>query len=278
MIHLARISAATAFIILCTILPFLPGRYDSLALPLSLMAQLFGKVGLVLVPLGAIWIAAESRSRSGRTRYVFSIIALIALSMVWAIVSLGALVESITLGVVVIVLWIAAVGLLWPRLRTLKSASPETRSATPFYLVVVPLAVALIQSVVARPVSDFSRNRVIRNSAALIADIEQYRVANGRYPLSIVSVHPDYKPEVIGVKRYYYEASGEAYNLLFEHHSFSLGTVEIVMYNPLDQQVMTSHALDRLQLTPAQLALDQTRGHYAVRDTSHPHWKYFLFD
>lgn len=113
----------------------------------------------------------------------------------------------------------------------------------------------------------------IRNSAALIADIEQYRVANGRYPLSIVSVHPDYKPEVIGVKRYYYEASGEAYNLLFEHHSFSLGTVEIVMHNPLDQQVMTSHALDRLQLTPAQLAPDQTRGQYAVRDTSHPHWK-----
>ena len=34
--------------------------------------------------------------------------------------------------------------------------------------------------------------------------------------------------------------------------------VEIVMYNPLGEQVMTSHALDVLQLTPEQLALDRT--------------------
>ena len=35
--HLLRIAGATAFILLCTILPFLPGRYDSLAVPLSML-------------------------------------------------------------------------------------------------------------------------------------------------------------------------------------------------------------------------------------------------
>jgi hypothetical protein len=50
------------------------------------------------------------------------------------------------------------------------------------------------------------------------------------------------------------------------------------MYNPRDEQAMTSHALDVLQLTPEQLALDQTRGHNAVQNARQPHWKYFSFD
>ena len=56
--YLLRITAATAFIILCTLLPFLPGPYDSLAVSLSMMAQIFGKVGLLLVPIGAVWVAS----------------------------------------------------------------------------------------------------------------------------------------------------------------------------------------------------------------------------
>ena len=50
------------------------------------------------------------------------------------------------------------------------------------------------------------------------------------------------------------------------------------MYNPRDQHAMTSHKMDRLQLTPAQVALDQTRGHNALHNTAHSHWKYFWFD
>jgi hypothetical protein len=51
-----------------------------------------------------------------------------------------------------------------------------------------------------------------------------------------------------------------------------------VMYNPRDLQTMTSHKADRLQLTPQQQAIEQGRGHYAVHDARHPHWKYFWFD
>ncbi|HEV2665872.1 MAG TPA: hypothetical protein VG324_13225, partial [Blastocatellia bacterium] len=58
MIHLLRIIAVTALLILCTVLPFLPGRYDSLAVPLSLASQIFGKVGLLLAPVGALWVAS----------------------------------------------------------------------------------------------------------------------------------------------------------------------------------------------------------------------------
>lgn len=50
------------------------------------------------------------------------------------------------------------------------------------------------------------------------------------------------------------------------------------MYNPRDRQAIASHALDVLQLTPAQLAIDRARGHYAVHDARQAHWKFFWFD
>ncbi len=137
---------------------------------------------------------------------------------------------------------------------------------------------ALLQMAVVAPAIEFSRSRAIRNSARLIADIEQYRAVHGRYPESLLSVWEDYVPGVIGIKEYHYEPSGDAYNLFFEQFALQFGTREFVMYNPRDQQVMTSHKMDLLQLTPQELALEQSRGHYAVHDAPHPHWKYFWFD
>jgi hypothetical protein len=41
---------------------------------------------------------------------------------------------------------------------------------------------------------------------------------------------------------------------------------------------VTVHLQDLLELTPEQLALERTRGHYAVHDAGPAHWKYFWFD
>jgi hypothetical protein len=148
----------------------------------------------------------------------------------------------------------------------------------PVYLIVVPAAAAILQAALAGTATEFGRDRAIRNSARLIADIEQYRAARGHYPPSLLSVNKDYHPSVIGIDRYQYEPSGDAYNLFFEQFTFRLGTREFVMYSPFDQHAMTSHAMDLLQLTPAELELDQTRGHNALHATPYPHWKYFWFD
>jgi len=80
------------------LLPFLPGRYDSVAVPLSMMVQLFGIVGLLLVPLGVVWLAYEFRSELKRRRRMFAIAALVSTSTVCVIVSLGAMFESGALG------------------------------------------------------------------------------------------------------------------------------------------------------------------------------------
>ena len=276
--HVLRITGATAFIVLCTILPYLPGRYDSVAVPLSMMAQLVGIMSLLLVPVGVLLWAAAYRSALERKRYALSVVALIAVCVVWTLVSLAGMTESLALGLVVFGLGAYGAVRLVARVNRREGATPRRGSPAAVCLSIVPITVVLSQFALAGPLTEFSRSRAIRNSAPLIADIEAYRAANGRYPASVVSVHPDYKPSIIGIKEYRYEPAGDAYNVLFEQPSFRIGTREIVMYNPRDQQAIASHALDVLQLTAAQLALDRARGHNAVHDARQAHWKYFWFD
>jgi hypothetical protein len=62
-LHLVRIGGITLLLVLCMIYPFLPGKYDGLAAPLSTTAQIFSVAGLLLTPIGALWLADEVRKR-----------------------------------------------------------------------------------------------------------------------------------------------------------------------------------------------------------------------
>lgn len=276
--HLLGIVGAIALLLLFTFLPFFPGRYDSLAIPLSMMAQVGTILGLLFVPCGLLWIVGDRSQRLSQRRIIFPALALAASSLVWAGVFVAALTHSgFALGFAVMILWLIVFGrvLRWFRRR---ESTPQIRSALPFYLAIVPVVVVVLQFALLGRAVEFSRNRAIENSAPLIAAIEQHRANNGRYPPSLHSVAQDYHPGVIGVDRYRYEPHGEAYNLFFEQFSDKFGTQEFVVYNPLDEQVMTVHASDLLEMTPQQLALDRTRGYYAVNNAPQPHWKYFWFD
>ena len=50
-LHIVRIAGLITLLVLSTFYPFLPGKYDTLAIPLSGMAQIFGIVGLLLIPV-----------------------------------------------------------------------------------------------------------------------------------------------------------------------------------------------------------------------------------
>lgn len=277
--HLFGIVAVIILIVVATLLPFLPGRYDGLAIPLSAVAQALGIVGLVLVPFNLLWIVADRSSRLVQRRVVFASLALAASLIVWLGVFIVAVVHSgYALGFIILALWLFFLFRAWVWLRRIRGVTTHSPSALPYYLVIVPVVVVVLQFTLLERAVEFSRTRAIQNSAPLIAAIERYRTTNGRYPLSLHTVQPDYLPGVVGVERYRYEPHGEAYNLFFEQYSHRFGTQEFVVYNPRDEQVMTVHAMDLLEMTPQQLALDRTRGHYAVHDAPQPHWKYFWFD
>jgi hypothetical protein len=71
MIHALGIAAAIAVVMLCTLVPFIPGSYDSLAGPLSFMARIFGWVALLLGPVGAIWLLSSRVRRFQGREHVF---------------------------------------------------------------------------------------------------------------------------------------------------------------------------------------------------------------
>ncbi len=271
--HLLGILATIALLVFCTLLPFLPGGYDSLAIPISAMALVAGVLGWVLVPSGLLLIAANHSPALAQRRYALSLLALAASSLVWGGIFLAGFAQSYVLALAILSLWIFTTVKTWTGLRTTGGFS-----ALPYYLVAVPIVTAVLQFTLIKPAVEYSRNRAIRNSAPLIAAIEQHRASEGRYPTSLQSVNLDFHPGVIGIPQYRYESRGDSYNLFFEQFTYRLGVREFVMYNPKDEHVLTSHAIDLLELTPAELALEHTRGHNFRFDTPHPHWKYFWFD
>jgi len=283
--HLIRIGALAALIIACTFLPFLPGPYDGMAVTLSGMALMGGTAGLLLVPVGALWLIYESSKRTLKRKrpsyqdkgYAFAIASVVVSSIIATLVALSAFITiGPTLGVGTLALWAYALSRIVPRLKRLKDADVGTFNPTPLYLVIVPMTTTLLQQVLAGPAVEFSRNRAIINSSQFIDHIEQYKRRYGHYPPSLLAEHKDYDPGVIGIKEFHYEPHGEAYNVFFEQLTFRFGTQEFVMYNPRDEQVLASHDSDRLLWTPAEQAARP--GYYAVHDASRPHWKYFWFD
>src|SRR5688572_30916779 len=117
---LLGVTAATAAIVLVRLLPFLPGRYDSIAVHMSLTVQVLSFVGLLLVPVGIAWLASPFwKPKTGR-HYVFAIIALSALCLVWVSVSLATLMSSYFLGVALLILGTYVARRAMPLARDLK--------------------------------------------------------------------------------------------------------------------------------------------------------------
>src|SRR5688500_18302560 len=190
-LHLVRIGGLIILLVLCTFYPYLLGQHDALAVPLSAMAQTIGAVGLILVPVGALWLAYELRKRTRRRKnlpskdrgYYFALASMTACSLVAIAASFGALiVVSVSLGFLTLGLWLYIFLRLMPRLKLLKNGEAENFNRTPLYLVVVPVVVFILQITLAGPATEFSRSRAITQSAEVIGDIEHYRSTHGRYP------------------------------------------------------------------------------------------------
>jgi hypothetical protein len=286
-LHIVRIAGLIALLVLCTFYPVLPGGYDPLAVSLSAMAQTFGIVGLLVLPVGLAWLVSELQKRARRKRnlpakgrgYYFALASMMTASIVAVAAVFAALINGglafavLTLGV------LCYIGSrLIPKLKLLKKAEAENFNPAPLYLVFIPVIVLGFQLILVPRATNVSRHRAIAQSAELIGDIEAYHAAYGRYPSSLLALHKDYKPSVVGIEQFHYAPNGQAYNLFFEQPTFvtDFGIREIVMYNRLDEHVMVSHAAWILAGPPDELEARQ--GWHSVHDASTPHWKLFWFD
>jgi hypothetical protein len=271
-------SAIVTIVIVATFLPFFPGGHDPLAVPLSAIAWALGRVGLLLMPVGGLWLWVSS-SRESRpappawlVRLTLGVCVLIA--MVTVLVAFASSGSQVLAAVTAAFLGLLTIR-LGRRLRTTRAGASKPRMAGAV-LVVAPIVVLAAQTMLVDRVTTQARNRVIANGAPLIAEIERYRERRGAYPESLFSIWGDYKPSTVGVERYHYERSGETYNVIVREPSLGFGTRRFVVYNPRDTQRVTVHEQDRLLLDEA--ALDADNAGYTVIETlPQPHWKVFLF-
>jgi hypothetical protein len=166
------------------------------------MAQLFGMAGLLLVPLGLLWLIHELSKRrkndwkpinKNRT-YHFAISAVVASYIVAIAISLGAFGNNNRfLGIVTLVFCIYIVLKIIPKLKQLKNAEKVPFNPIPFYFIIIPIIVALIRFMFIVPATEFSRNYAIKQSGRLIQDIEAYQkkmdITQYPYRLFIVIIH-----------------------------------------------------------------------------------------
>ncbi len=268
--QLLGIALWTVLLITSMLLPFLPGRYDPLASGLAQAATVVAFGGLLLVPLGVAWLVS---SRG----YALAKAALVVAMLVAAVAALAVASNvSRAAALVIVAACVTWIIQLWRRVDAARTDLANLPRIVPFALILVPLAATAARIALVESVAAAGRDRAIANAAEMIADIEGFRARTGTYPVAISSVWPDYHPGIIGVERYRYEPSGEAYNLFFEHPSTDLATREIVMYNPRGEQDISSHAFDLLQLSPEEIR--RQRGYFASHALSQANWKRFLFD
>ena len=282
MIHVLLGSGLLIGLLVGTLLPFAPGKYDVAAVPISSFAQALGLGSLLAAPIALTWWIHGLRHRPGdaaadrvRHRYATAVLAVLAFVGLFAALMTGAQ-WGLSLGAVLACAWLACVIRGFTRSRARASSAPGPDRATPLLCLLVPGLYLIAWIQLADPAAALARARAIRSSAPLIADIEAYRAARGSYPLSLQSLWGDYDPGVMGIDRYRYEPHGEAYNLFFEQPTLELGASVIVMYNPRDEQAFSSHDSDLLLLSPEDV--ERQRGFFAVQAAPEPHWKSFLFD
>jgi hypothetical protein len=277
---LAFILALVAVTLTATALPFLPGRYDVLAVPLSGIARTVGMVSLLLVPLGLAWLGYElwwSGEGASRTRVGFVVTSLGAGSVAvfaGAVFAFG--LSGAPLMVGVLASWVLGLWRGGPRTLEWGRRSRGRQTVPALAIVLVPGVVVGAQLAMSRPLTSFAWKHTMDGMEPLIADIERYRATNGRYPHSLFSEWMDYRPSVIGVRGYQYETSGEVFSLAVQVPTFSFDSQEYLLYNPADNHVMASHDADLLLRTSAELV--QYRGYYTAHSLDRPHWTLLSFD
>ena len=259
--------ALNLLIILCILLPFLPGPYDKLSAGLSGLAQLIGFLGLLLVPIGVLWLIQEIKKLAGNSErqnnwtngFYFAITATI-IGLFFSLFVLMAMFFGLgpSGGVIGLGLIGFALYKFVPAIKNLRSEKVKGFNAAPLYLLSIPIIAFTIRVFFIGPASDYSRHYAIKRGQEVVSAIENYYSQRNRYPESIHELYDLPKPSIMGIREFGYERNGNGYNLYFVQWQHLGATREVVMYNKNDEH--------------------NVKGHFASYDAKLPHWRYYWLD
>ncbi len=247
--------------------PFLPGSTDPVSGPLAMVVQVYSGLGSISTVTGCLLLI------SSKSKVLFRIHVYAALCLFIVI----------TLATFFAVSKLLGVGLLIATTAFARFVLREREFDYKMNWIVcstfLPAVLLIIQLLVGPSLTRYSRHRAIENASELINEIERYKEKTSTYPYTLNAVWKDYYPDVAGVEKYHYSYDSSTYHIYFEQPRFffdQFGTREIVVYNPIDEHLIVSHASWHMLLGRAQVR--NTPGWYTVREAGLPHWKYFWFD
>jgi hypothetical protein len=272
--HFYLISGIAVLMLLGMLYPFMPARFDPLAVPLSNVIQMLGLAALPCSFFGLFWMLKPGyRPFPERILLVTCFFVLIILSLI-AWFSGGKIFALLILSAGIYL--VTGLKKISERKTTADTGVPKSFA---LYVISLPVLILIMQLALAKTVSSWSRNRAIVNAGEYIAQLKSYHEKYGKYPETLQAMYKDYDPHTAGIEKYHYFPHKDSYNLSFEQPRFlldNIGTREWLVYSPDDDHKVYSHTSWFLLLTPE--VLEQSQGWYASGNTEHPHWKYFLFD
>lgn len=286
--HSVFSTALAALVTVGIFSPWFPGRYDPVALPLSVTLQLLVLCGILLVPItllvsiskfGISRLLGGAPLQPGRGNPWALGLLVTASFQVAAVVLVVFFAFSPVMALVLIAAWCLVPGRLFTRWRKNRNSPSWPSRPVAVSLAAVPAIVLGLEIALAELAVEFSRNRAISNATGLIAAIERHHAEYGELPDSLISVWKDESPGVAGIAQYHYSPDGDSYNLIFEQPHLlidNIGVREFVVYHPKDGHLMPSHDSWILIWSRDQIRANQ--GWHESLTTVHPHWKIFLFD
>jgi len=275
-----------AILLIVTVFPFLPGKYDPLSVPLATFAQLYSGLGLLNTIPAVLWLLRNIKYPTDHVGKDLELLkhriylkfyfwsSFLVLLIITLFTAFGL---SLLLGIVAFITLIYFSRILLRKIHGSKSSLFSL--CLPSALALLPVMLFIIQIAFDKPLTNWSRNRAIQNSSELINEIENYKIRKGKYPLTLNAINKDFSTGVAGIEKYYYTYDSTSYNVYFEQPRFffdQVGNREFVVYNPDGRHLMMSHVVWHMIMAPHHLGNSQ--GWYESVETGVEHWKSFMFD
>lgn len=252
--------------------PFLPGSYSTVAIGASALVQMSGFFGLLLVPVGVLWLLLQLRNRQEKPKmpdkwangYYFSLLVFIpTIGFLILLLAVGFYQMEVRERVLSIAFIAALIIFCGAGIVRLKNSRPGKFNFSPLYLIILPLTAWCTKNFWVEKIADVSRDKAIVQSLPIIEALEEYHSKNGAYPVSLDELKGKYltmipNSGVIGIKPYGYEKTGDSYRLSFVQWLHWGATEEKVIYSRFNQE--------------------QIKGYFAGFETKHPDWRYYWFD
>ena len=274
---------------LVILLPFLPGPSNDIVIGVSAIAQAAGFFGLLLIPIGLVWVIIDRRNQINKSGgkwgskpfFILAILScIIAFPIYFLLVAAIFFTYGLSAGVVTLLIGAYALHLSVKGIRKITKEQSLRLNFVPFYLITIPLLSLLMRLYVAPPISAYSRNLAIERSKVLITAIEEFKMKQGKYPESLEQLQPVYlseipSPKIMGILHFRYNRIEDRYSVSFSQW-LEIGSLEeIVLY---DKTNLRNNLQGEYAKYNYGLDLWRVHGAFASYETGHDHWRYYHCD